>query len=220
MAGGSDAVEPTTNSTADNLLLETSLHPLVPSRVPGKPVPGGADINLNLNIVFNTTDLRFQINGASFIPPTAPVLLQILSGAQAATDLLPAGSVYSLPANKVIEVSIPGGSAGAPHPFHLHGHNFHVIRSAGNSSYNFNNPVIRDVVSTGPLTTDNTTFRFVTDNAGPWFLHCHIDWHLELGLAIVFAEDAPTIKKVEKPEIPQSWDQLCPIYDNLKSSQL
>ncbi|KAJ7491421.1 laccase [Mycena galericulata] len=217
---GAPAVEPTTNSTADNLLLETSLHPLVPSRVPGKPIPGGADINLNLNIVFNTTDLRFQINGASFIPPTAPVLLQILSGAQAATDLLPAGSVYSLPANKVIEVSIPGGSAGAPHPFHLHGHNFHVIRSAGNSSYNFNNPVIRDVVSTGPLTTDNTTFRFVTDNAGPWFLHCHIDWHLELGLAIVFAEDAPTLRKVEKPEIPQSWDQLCPIYDNLKSSQL
>lgn len=28
-----------------------------------------------------------------------------------------------------------------------------------------------------------------TDNPGPWFLHCHIDWHLEAGFAIVFAED-------------------------------
>ncbi|KAJ7259961.1 multicopper oxidase-domain-containing protein, partial [Mycena haematopus] len=91
-------------------------------------------------------------------------------------------------------VSIPGGSIGAPHPFHLHGHNFHVVRSAGNSTYNYDNPVvIRDVVSTGPATTDNVTIRFATNNAGPWFLHCHIDFHLELGLAIVFAEDIPTI---------------------------
>jgi iron transport multicopper oxidase len=26
---------------------------------------------------------------------------------------------------------------------------------------------------------DNVTIRFQTDNPGPWFLHCHIDWHLE-----------------------------------------
>jgi iron transport multicopper oxidase len=50
----------------------------------------------------------------TFTPPTVPVLLQILSGAQLAQDLLPSGSVYSLPRNKVIEVSIPGGAPGAP----------------------------------------------------------------------------------------------------------
>ncbi|KAJ7181076.1 laccase [Mycena filopes] len=209
--------DPTTNSTATDLLIENDLHPLVPSPVPGKPFPGGADVTLNLQIGFDPASFRFSINGASFVPPTAPVLLQILSGAQAAQDLLPAGSVYTLPPNKVIEISIPGGATGAPHPFHLHGHNFHVIRSAGNSSYNFVDPPIRDVVSTGPAVTDNTTFRFVTDNAGPWFLHCHIDWHLEIGLAIVFAEDAPTVAK-EKP--PVAWNKLCPIYNNLTKSQL
>ncbi|KAJ7024838.1 laccase [Mycena alexandri] len=214
---GAPNAEPTTSSTGTTPLVETALHPLVPSPVPGKPVPGGADINLNLVITLNTTDFRFNVNGFSFIPPTAPVLLQVLSGAQAAQDLLPAGSVYTLPPNKVIEISIPGGSPGAPHPFHLHGHNFHVVRSAGNSSYNFANPVIRDVVSTGPATTDNTTFRFVTDNAGPWFLHCHIDWHLEIGLAIVFAEDTGTLKK---EQVPAAWDKLCPIYDALKPNQL
>lgn len=36
-------------------------------------------------------------------------MLQILSGTVAAADLLPAGSVYSLPSNSTIEVSIPGG---------------------------------------------------------------------------------------------------------------
>jgi iron transport multicopper oxidase len=50
----------------------------------------------------------------TFVPPTLPVMLQVLSGAQAAQDLLPAGSVYSLPPNKVIEISIPGGAPGAP----------------------------------------------------------------------------------------------------------
>ncbi|KAJ6582112.1 multicopper oxidase/laccase [Mycena capillaripes] len=191
--------EPATNSTGTTPLVETALHPLVRTPVPGKPFPGGADVTLNLNIVLNTTTFKFQINGATFVPPTVPVLLQILSGAQAAQDLLPPGSVYTLPPNKVIEISIPGGSLGAPHPFHLHGHNFHVIRSAGNSTYNFNDPVIRDVVSTGPATTDNTTFRFVTDNAGPWFLHCHIDWHLEIGLAVVLAEDTGTLKHEKTP---------------------
>ncbi|KAJ6547717.1 laccase [Mycena sp. CBHHK59/15] len=211
---GAPKRDPTTNSTISQPLVETALHPLIPSPVPGKRFPGGADVVLNLAITFNTTDFRFEINNHSFIPPTAPVLLQILSGAHSAQDLLPKGSIYELPPNKVVEVSIPGGTPGAPHPFHLHGHTFHVIRSAGNSTYNFDNPVIRDVVSTGPATTDLTTFRFKTDNAGPWFLHCHIDWHLEIGLAIVFAENIPAIQH-ENP--PYAWDQLCPLYD--KSAQ-
>lgn len=50
----------------------------------------------------------------TFLPPSVPVLLQILSGAKAAQDLLPSGSVYTLPPNKVIEISIPGGTPGAP----------------------------------------------------------------------------------------------------------
>ncbi|KAJ6537795.1 laccase [Mycena capillaripes] len=207
---GARTADPTTQSNIKQPLVETALHPLGSNPVPGSPHPGGADVVLNLQITLNTTDFRFAINNVSFVPPTAPVLLQILSGAHSAQDLLPKGSIYELPPNKVIEVSIPGGSPGAPHPFHLHGHNFHVIRSAGNSTYNFHNPVIRDVVSTGADTTDLTTFRFVTDNAGPWFLHCHIDWHLDIGLAIVFAENIPAIA-AEHP--PPAWDKLCPLYN-------
>ncbi|KAJ7171277.1 yellow laccase [Mycena filopes] len=203
------AVDPTSTSTLSNALVENSLHPLVPTVVPGKPVPGGADVKLNLAIALDANG-HFTFGGASFTSPTAPVLLQILSGAQSAQDLLPPGSVYTLPPNKVIEISIPGGAIAAPH-------NFFVVRSAGNSSYNFVNPVIRDVVNTGVSADDNTTFRFVTDNAGPWFLHCHIDWHLDIGLAVVLAEDTATISK-EDP--PTAWDQLCPIYDALSPGQL
>ena len=60
---------------------------------------------------------------------------------------------------------------------HLHGHAFSVVRGAGSSSYNFVDPLVRDVVSIGNA-GDNVTIRFFTDNPGPWFLHCHIDWHL------------------------------------------
>ncbi|KAJ7066118.1 laccase [Mycena amicta] len=219
---GAPKTDPATNADATGPaltkpLIETNLHPLAPSPVPGQPFPGGADVLLNMNIALDFATLKFTVNGAPFIPPTVPVILQILSGAEKAQDLLPPGSVYTLPPNKVIEINIPGGSPGAPHPFHLHGHTFHVIRSAGNSTYNFFDPVVRDVVTTGPLITDNTTFRFVTDNAGPWIMHCHIDWHLDLGLAVVFAEDTGTL---QKQRTPKAWEKLCPTYDALSPSQL
>ncbi|KAF7319806.1 Laccase G [Mycena kentingensis (nom. inval.)] len=214
---GADEVDPATEQTdATAALVETDLHPLESMPVPGDAVVGGADVVMDLAISLDFTTFTFQINGVTYTPPTVPVLLQILSGAQSATDLLPSGSVFTVPANSVVELSIAGGSAGAPHPFHLHGHNFWVLRSAGNDTYNFDNPVVRDVFSTGTSTTDNTTIRFVTDNAGPWILHCHIDFHLELGLAIVFAEDTATIADSTHPT---AWDDLCPIYDALSSDQ-
>ena len=60
-------------------------------------------------------------------------------------------------------------------------HNFDVVRSAGNSTYNFINPVRRDVVSAG-LAGDNVTIRFQTDNAGPWILH----WFVAPFLGLTF----------------------------------
>jgi iron transport multicopper oxidase len=50
-----------------------------------------------------------------------------------------------------------------------------VVRSAGSSTYNFKNPVRRDVVSTGGP-NDTVTIRFRTDNEGPWFLHWYVSY--------------------------------------------
>jgi len=205
-------VDPTVNiPVSQNPLVETNLHPLTPSPVPGSPQPGGADININLDVQVNLAAGQFEVNGVAFEPPSVPVLLQILSGAKKASDLLPAGSIYGLDLGKSVELTIPGGALGGPHPVHLHGHNFHVVRSAGNSSYNFNNPVIRDVVSIGN-TGDDVTIRFQTDNPGPWFFHCHIDWHLNIGFAVVFAEDVPDTPSTDVP--PAAWNQLCPVYNS------
>ncbi|KAF8707045.1 hypothetical protein AX14_013719 [Amanita brunnescens Koide BX004] len=206
---GAPVADPTTNNTTIiNSLNEASLSPLQDPGAPGKPFSGGADINFHFNITFNST--RFFINNISFVPPTVPVLLQILSGAKTAQELLPPGSVFVLPRHKSVEVSIAGGAPGFPHPFHLHGQTFDVVRSAGSSSYNYANPVRRDTVSTGS-SGDNVTFRFSTDNPGPWFLHCHIDWHLKIGLAIVFVTDVDTTAQFVPPS---SWDKLCPVYNS------
>nr|AFD97049.1 laccase 2 [Coprinus comatus] len=202
--------DPTTTQTPSTRpLLETNLRPLQKRNSPGDPTPGGVDVPINLAIAFDFATRRFLVNGATFQPPEElPVLLQILSNSQPAQNLLPEGSVYTLPRGKTVEISMPGGAPGSPHPIHLHGHTFDVVRSAGSSTYNYNNPVRRDVVSIGDA-NDNVTIRFRTDNPGPWILHCHIDWHLDLGFAIVFAEDIPTIAQSNPPDF---WDQLCPIY--------
>ncbi|TBU28930.1 laccase [Dichomitus squalens] len=195
-----------------NPLVETALRPLNSMPVPGKAEVGGVDKAVNLVFSFNGTN--FFINGATFVPPAVPVLLQIMSGAQSASDLLPSGSVFVLPSNATIELSFPAtaNAPGAPHPFHLHGHTFAVVRSAGSAEYNYENPIWRDVVSTGNP-GDNVTIRFRTDNPGPWFLHCHIDPHLEAGFAVVMAEDTRDVK-ADNPE-PKAWDDLCPTYNAL-----
>ena len=57
---------------------------------------------------------QYSINGFPFEFPTIPVLLQILSGAKKASELLPAGNIYGLDANKSVELTIPGGATGGP----------------------------------------------------------------------------------------------------------
>ncbi|KAH8085462.1 laccase 1 [Cristinia sonorae] len=207
---GANETDPTTTPPSQfNLLREVDLHTLEPLIVPGLPFPGGVPKEGQQNLVFGFNAGEFTVNNVSFSPPKVPVLLQILSGAQDPRDLLPEGSVYSLPINTDIEITMPGGVVGGPHPFHLHGHKFAVVRSAGSAVYNYKDPIWRDTVSAGDA-TDNVTIRFRTDNPGPWFLHCHIDWHLEAGLAVVFAEDIPGTPHAIHP--PKEWQDLCPRY--------
>ncbi|OCB87661.1 laccase [Sanghuangporus baumii] len=198
---GAPDQEPTTTPKANPVQMnEADLHPLINPGAPGIPEPGAADVNLRMQIGQNSDE--FVVNGVTFRPPTVPVLLQILSGTTDARSLLPAGSVYSIPASKAIEVVI--------------------TIAISSKEYKFKNPVRRDVVAIGEG-GDEVTFRFFADNPDPWFMHCHIDWHLEGGLAIVFAEDVPDIPPKCQYLItqaytlfdPEDWLNLCPLFNEL-----
>ncbi|KAH8102709.1 laccase [Cristinia sonorae] len=181
-----------------HLLKESDLRPLYPIPAPGEPHEGGADVVHHLDLSVDLVRNLFFINNVSFTPPSVPILLQILSGVHSAQDLLPHGGIIPLPSNAVVELTLPGGLVGGLHPFHLHGHSFAVVRSAGSTFDNYEAPIWRDTVNIGDV-GESVTLRFKTDNPGPWLFHCHIDWHLELGLAVVFAEDIPGVVHATHP---------------------
>ncbi|KAI0057756.1 laccase [Artomyces pyxidatus] len=169
---------------------------------PGEQIPGGADININLTVLLNAARTQFLVNNVTFQPPTA--LLP--------SDLLHKGSIYGLQPNKSVEIVIPGGVLGCPHPLHLHGHSFHVVLVAGKSSYNFDDPGLRDTVNTGAA--GEVTIRFSTDNPGPWFIHRHIDLHLSAAFAAVMAEDVGEVPGVGWTSgKTHAWGQLWPAYN-------
>ena len=68
------------------------------------------------------------------MPPSVPVLLQIMSGAQDAKDLLPAESMLVLPRNATIQLSfpLPTQLPGTPHPIHMHGVSIILLRMLHN----------------------------------------------------------------------------------------
>ncbi|KAJ2924930.1 hypothetical protein H1R20_g12183, partial [Candolleomyces eurysporus] len=188
---GAPEVEPTTPLPPSlEFLRESDLHPFANPAAPGLPQIDGSDFSRTFEVNFQGG--RFLMNNVSWQAPSAPILLQILTGSNA-SELMPQASIVHLRRNQVVQLNITSISPVAtPHPFHLHGHAFSVIKSADSNTFNFENPVRRDVVSIGGV-GQFAVIRFVTDNPGPWIFHCHIEPHLSVGLAVVFVEDFENI---------------------------
>ncbi|KAJ7683845.1 Cupredoxin, partial [Mycena rosella] len=185
---------------------------LTPSQTlvdPGAP-GGDAPADHRLNLTFTSpADGVWEINGEVYTPPTLPTLLKIINGATVASDFNTSEHTFILKENEVVELEIHGSDLGITHPFHLHGHAFDIVKSSS-GPFNYVNPPRRDVIG---VQQGGVIIRFRADNPGPWFLHCHIDWHLEAGLAVVFAEAPAEMRTGNQSEIitPQ-WLNLCPAY--------
>ncbi|KAJ7683829.1 Cupredoxin, partial [Mycena rosella] len=189
-----------------SLLQEYQLATLINPGAPGGSAPADHVIDLSFDTAGSGI---WEINGIVYTPPTLPTLLTIINGGTTASDFNVSEHTFILVQNEVVELRIHGAQHGITHPFHLHGHAFDIVQSAA-GPVNYVNPPRRDVIG---VEAGGVVIRFRADNPGPWFLHCHIDWHLEAGLAVVFAE-APA----EEREGPQSeivtpqWLDLCPAY--------
>ncbi|MBY0523362.1 MAG: multicopper oxidase family protein [Gemmataceae bacterium] len=70
---------------------------------------------------------------------------------------------------------------GMDHPFHLHGHYFHVLGKPG--ALNLKDPVQKDTVNVPAK--EELVIQWKANNPGRWFFHCHIEWHLAAGMARV-----------------------------------
>ncbi|CAF3858900.1 unnamed protein product [Rotaria sordida] len=97
------------------------------------------------------------------------------------------------------------------HPWHLHGYTMDFIAAGRLPNRELppcNQPIPRsmDINLDSLLPPLNSTppvlavgdsfnaprdsyvvFRFKADNAGPWYLHCHMDWHISPGMALAFS---------------------------------
>lgn len=214
-AGAPNADPTTTPGSASGVKVqEVAIQPLENPGAPGLPVDGGVDRVFNLAFTLTAGDganngVAWKINGKQYKTPSVPTLLKILSGATNEGDFDPTENALVIRAGETVEINISG--VVHPHPFHLHGHTFDVVRLNGVTNYV--NPPRRDVVTTGPGTT---TIRFKADNPAPWILHCHIEWHLEGGLAVVFVEDPEGVRTGPNSYQPTGdWQNLCPIYNAL-----
>jgi laccase len=96
--------------------------------------------------------------------------------------------------NTSVEVILQGTSilGGDSHPLHLHGFNFFVVgQGFGNydpnkdpANFNLVDPVERNTA--GVPTNGWVAFRFLADNPGVWFMHCHLDVHTSWGLRMAW----------------------------------
>ncbi|CAL9091218.1 unnamed protein product [Musa textilis] len=76
------------------------------------------------------------------------------------------------------------------HPIHLHGYSFYVV-GYGTGNYN---PMSAKLNLVDPPYMNTigvpvggwAAIRFVADNPGVWFMHCHFDVHLTWGLSMAF----------------------------------
>jgi laccase len=99
------------------------------------------------------------------------------------------------------------------HPIHLHGFNFHMLAQGfGNydpvndpKKFNLINPLSRNTINV-PVGGWGV-IRFTANNPGVWFIHCHLEAHLPMGLATAFVvENGPTPESTLPPppvDLPQ-----------------
>ncbi|KAK4235038.1 multicopper oxidase [Achaetomium macrosporum] len=93
----------------------------------------------------------------------------------------------------------------ANHPFHLHGHRFQILDRPdsgtgpwpGRDTNYASTPILRDTVTVMPKSY--TVLRFKADNPGVWLFHCHIEWHVEMGLTATIIEAPDRLRNMTFP---------------------
>jgi iron transport multicopper oxidase len=143
----------------------------------------------------------FYFNNLTFTQgDNSTLLAAVLNGNSAEIDAQPGNRIE---ADEIIDVIINNINFD-PHPFHLHGHPAWLI-AAGQSDdgyynestrsqivYDTTNATYRDTYTINP--NSYFVFRFKANNPGVWMMHCHNDWHVQLGMSMVFIESPDIVR--------------------------
>ncbi|GAB6033503.1 hypothetical protein CHUAL_013382 [Chamberlinius hualienensis] len=127
--------------------------------------------------------------------------------------------LWSIPLNAEVEIVLINiGNDANSHDFHLHGFRFYVLAqgtlppgentvenfkqldSEGQIARKLTNPVLKDTV--GVLRGGYAIIRFKADNPGFWVFHCHVAFHLEAGMGLVFQVGNPA---TDFPPVPEGF---------------
>ncbi|CAI0643400.1 unnamed protein product [Colletotrichum noveboracense] len=119
----------------------------------------------------------------------------------------------------------PSQGTFGPHPIHLHGHDFAILREVDDELWdpatydptknNLSNPPRRDVVllpSQGYV-----VIGFKTDNPGVWLIHCHIAFHAAGGLSMQIMERQSAANEFWPPGNSADLDEAYRVCENWNS---
>ncbi|CAH9113279.1 unnamed protein product [Cuscuta epithymum] len=94
----------------------------------------------------------------------------------------------------VVELVFQGTNllSGIDHPMHLHGYSFYVVgwgfgnfnQSKDPQNYNLVDPPLVNTIAVPR--NGWTAIRFLADNPGVWFMHCHFERHTSWGMEMAF----------------------------------
>ena len=182
---------------------QTLLVPLNGSTTP-PPEPTGDHVPAVLG--GNMMGYAWFINGIAYVYPS-PALIYLSHDLNKYAPLIPAeGKPVAVKVGAVVDVYIPNLTK-MWHPLHLHGNQFWVMavgpsgtcgsfangKPPSQCATNYTQAAV-SVVPGARLKQDSigvpplgwVLVRFAADNPGVWLFHCHIDFHLARGMAIVF----------------------------------
>ncbi|KAF8882185.1 ferroxidase [Gymnopilus junonius] len=195
---------------------------LVPVIVVAQPA---ATKTISLEFEFDTMDdgtNHALFNGVTYNSPLTPAILSELTlGPNATVESAYGPQSFVLNHMDVVDIVVKNADTGK-HPFHIHGHKVQIVgRSIDYTSDDSTlnppieegqvNPIRRDTIQVPA--GQSATLRFVVDNPGAWFFHCHIEWHLQVGLAVQFIA-APEQAQQHFSQVPQE------LFDNCKAQGL
>lgn len=141
---------------------------------------------------------RHQIDGSQLCNETS-LAAKNCTGINAYCECM---HVLQVELNSIVEMVLidEGFAFDANHPLHLHGHAFRVVAleklgknvtkehvqrldQQGKIRRNLVNPPVKDTVTVPD--GGYTIIRFNASNPGYWLFHCHIEFHVDIGMGLV-----------------------------------